>query len=58
MSRSISISSPCRFFILCYTVLLDFLSLVFALIRVRKHCRGDIPKSSVMDCVLAESYVK
>ena len=24
-------------FILCYTVLYDFLSLVFALIRVRKH---------------------
>ena len=42
MSRSISISSPCRFFILCYTVLLDFLSLVFALIRVRKHSWDNI----------------
>ena len=34
------------------------LGLVFALIRVRKHWWDDIPKSSVMDCVLAESYVK
>ena len=45
-------------FILCYTVLYNFLALVFALIRVRKHWWDDIPKSSVMDCVLAESYVK
>ncbi|RHQ91214.1 hypothetical protein DWX83_08665 [Ruminococcus sp. AF21-42] len=29
-------------FILCYTVLEDFLALVFALIRVRKHWWDDI----------------
>ena len=40
------------------TVLYNFLGLVFALIRVRKHWWDDIPMSSVMDCVLAESYVK
>ena len=40
------------------TVLYNFLGLVFALIRVRKHWWDDIPKSSVMDCVLTESYVK
>jgi hypothetical protein len=40
------------------TVLYNFLGLVFAIIRVRKHWWDDIPKSSVMDCVLAESYVK
>ena len=45
-------------FILCYTVLYNFLGLVFALIRVRKHWWDDIPKSSVMDCVLTESNVK
>ena len=29
-------------FILCYTVLYDFVSLVFSLIRVRKHWWDDI----------------
>ncbi|RHH15945.1 hypothetical protein DW222_15795 [Blautia obeum] len=29
-------------FILCYTVLYDFLALVFSLIRVCKHWRDDI----------------
>ena len=29
-------------FILCYTVLHNFLGLVFSLIRVRKHWRDDI----------------
>ena len=40
------------------TVLYNFLGLVFAIIRVRKHWWDDIPKSSVMDCVLTESNVK
>lgn len=46
--RSISISSPCHFYFVLYC-LIDFLALVFALIRVHKHWWDDITREIIRE---------